>query len=176
VVSIRIYQGESRTAAENELLGEFEFSGLKPAKRGGVAIDVTFEISPEGIVNVIAKDAETGRRQTTTVHLSSGLTERSERRPQLEDRARSVQTQGAADAPAPAGSPVPSTPFDDDVPDLSPLASGGLGEPRAADLLGGMEVEPRTARRKTRESSEPALTGCRRQTGSPPGEIRAWPA
>ncbi len=147
-VSIRIYQGESRVAAENELLGEFEFPGLKPAKRGEVAIDVTFEISPEGIVNVIAKDAETGRRQTTTVHLSSGLTEEEIRDAVRNQEVRAGEasaTQGAADAPAPAGSPVPAySPFDDDVPDLSPLASGEeLGpSPELLDLLGGMEAEP----------------------------------
>ncbi len=74
-VSIRIHQGESKVAAENELLGEFEFTGLRRAPRGEVKIEVTFEISAEGIVNVIAHDQETGRRQTTTVRLSSGLTE-----------------------------------------------------------------------------------------------------
>jgi molecular chaperone DnaK len=74
-VTIRIYQGESRLAEENQLLGEFEFKGLRAAMRGELKIDVTFEINSEGIVNVTARDPETGLKQATTVRLSSGLTE-----------------------------------------------------------------------------------------------------
>src|SRR5262249_3919281 len=37
-VKIRVYQGESRKAAENELLGQFEFGGLDKRPRGHVNI------------------------------------------------------------------------------------------------------------------------------------------
>jgi molecular chaperone DnaK len=150
-VSIRIYQGESRVAAENELLGEFEFPGLRPAKRGEVTIGVTFEINPEGIVNVIAKDVETGRRQATTVHLSSGLTEEEIRNAARNQDVRAAESslepakETASTAPQPAVSPDPTfSPFDDDMPDLSPLApSEELGpSPELLDLLGGMETDP----------------------------------
>ena len=59
-VSIRVYQGEAREAEANELLGEFEFSGFQSGPRGEVAIDVTFEINTDGIVNVVARDNATG--------------------------------------------------------------------------------------------------------------------
>jgi len=36
---------------------------------------VTFEIDSNGIVNVSATDVETGQKASTTIHLSSGLTE-----------------------------------------------------------------------------------------------------
>jgi molecular chaperone DnaK len=74
-VKIRIYQGESRTAEENELLGQFEFAGLRKARRGEVAIDVTFEINADGIVSVTARDRETGKQASTRITLSSGLSE-----------------------------------------------------------------------------------------------------
>jgi molecular chaperone DnaK len=74
-VRIRVYQGESNVAAECELLGEFEFSGFRVARRGEVQIEVTFEIDPNGIVHVSACDRETGQRASTTIHLSSGLSE-----------------------------------------------------------------------------------------------------
>jgi molecular chaperone DnaK len=74
-VKIRVYQGESREAAENELLGQFEFSGFKRARRGEVEIDVTFEINTDGIVNVTASDRETGQQASTQITLSSGLSE-----------------------------------------------------------------------------------------------------
>jgi molecular chaperone DnaK len=74
-VKIRVYQGESRVQEENELLGEFEFSGFKHARRGEVRIDVTFEIDTDGIVNVTARDPESAQVASTQIHLSSGLTE-----------------------------------------------------------------------------------------------------
>ncbi|MBE2253995.1 MAG: molecular chaperone DnaK [Myxococcus sp.] len=74
-VKIRVYQGESNRAEECELLGEFEFSGFRIGYRGDVKIDVTFEIDSNGIVNVAATDQETGQRTSTTISLSSGLSE-----------------------------------------------------------------------------------------------------
>jgi molecular chaperone DnaK len=74
-VRIRVYQGESNLAEACELLGEFEFSGFRIARRGDVQIEVTFEIDPNGIVHVSAADRETGQRASTTISLSSGLSE-----------------------------------------------------------------------------------------------------
>ena len=74
-VKIRVYQGESRQSEENELLGQFEFAGFKKARRGEVAIDISFEINADGIVNVVAQDRETGEQASTTITLSSGLSD-----------------------------------------------------------------------------------------------------
>jgi hypothetical protein len=74
-VKIRVYQGESRQAEENELLGQFEFRGFKKAPRGEVAIDISFEINADGIVNVTAQDRDTGEQASTQITLSSGLSE-----------------------------------------------------------------------------------------------------
>jgi molecular chaperone DnaK len=74
-VKIRVYQGESNKADECEMLGEFEFSGFRIGYRGEVKIEVTFEINTDGIVNVSAADVETGQKTSTTISLSSGLTE-----------------------------------------------------------------------------------------------------
>jgi molecular chaperone DnaK len=72
-VRIRIYQGESRSADQNELLGQFTFSGFRRAARGQVRIEVTFEIDTDGIVNVTAREPETGQQASTQITLSSGL-------------------------------------------------------------------------------------------------------
>jgi molecular chaperone DnaK len=72
-VKIQVFQGESRKAAENELLGQFEFSGFKKLARGQVKIDVTFSINSDGLVNVTASDRDTGRKASTAITLSSGL-------------------------------------------------------------------------------------------------------
>jgi molecular chaperone DnaK len=75
-VKIRVYQGESNRADECEMLGEFEFAGFRVGYRGEVKIDVTFEINTDGIVNVSAADVETGQKTSTTISLSSGLSEK----------------------------------------------------------------------------------------------------
>ncbi|HVO21601.1 MAG TPA: Hsp70 family protein [Anaeromyxobacter sp.] len=74
-VRIRVYQGESKQADACELLGEFEFTGFRIGYRGEVQIQVTFEIDSNGIVNVSATDLETGQKTSTTINLSSGLSE-----------------------------------------------------------------------------------------------------
>jgi molecular chaperone DnaK len=72
---ITVLQGEAELATDNELLGEFMLTGLRAAPRGGVDIDVIFDISADGIVSVSAVDVQTGVRQSITVTASSGLTE-----------------------------------------------------------------------------------------------------
>ena len=77
---IVVLQGESEKATDNEMLGEFVLSGIRPARRGEVEIEVAFEISADGIVSVSARDLETGLRQSITVTATSGLTEEELRR------------------------------------------------------------------------------------------------
>jgi molecular chaperone DnaK len=74
-VKIVVFQGEADKAEENELLGEFVLSGLRKAPKGEVEVDVTFEISADGIVGVAAQDMETGTEQHITVTATSGLTD-----------------------------------------------------------------------------------------------------
>jgi molecular chaperone DnaK len=79
-VRIAVLQGESERAIENELLGEFILDGIRPARRGEVSIEVTFDISADGIVGVSARDVATGLEQSITVTATSGLTEEELRR------------------------------------------------------------------------------------------------
>jgi len=74
-VKIRIYQGEERESAACQMLGEFEFGGLRAARRGEVKVEVTFEIDTDGIVNVYARDTETGQQASTTITLSGGMSD-----------------------------------------------------------------------------------------------------
>src|SRR6516165_7523154 len=85
-VKIRVYQGESNKADECEMLGEFEFAGFRVGYRGEVKIEVTFEINTDGIVNVSASDTETGQKTSTTISLSSGLSEADIQRSILQNR------------------------------------------------------------------------------------------
>ncbi len=85
-VRIAVLQGESEKAIENELLGEFVLTGIRPARRGEVEIEVVFDISAEGIVGVSAVDLVTGQTQSITVTATSGLTQDELRRIVEENR------------------------------------------------------------------------------------------
>src|SRR5690606_13596230 len=60
-IMLKIYQGESKFVQDNELLGTFVFSGVRPAQRGQVKVEVTFHIDSEGILNLTARDRDTGQ-------------------------------------------------------------------------------------------------------------------
>ena len=68
-VRVRIGQGESTRFAANTLLGELELSGLRPALRGTVQVTVTFALDTNGMLNVSARDAHTGRATSVEVRL-----------------------------------------------------------------------------------------------------------
>ncbi len=72
-VRIQVYQGESRMASDNDLLGEFVLSGLRPARRGDVRVRVSFAIDADGIVKVSAADLESGREVDMLIEASSNL-------------------------------------------------------------------------------------------------------
>lgn len=68
-VRVRVSQGESSRFADNTLLGELELTGLRPAPRGKVRIEVTFVLDTDGILNVHAKDVQTGRATSARLRL-----------------------------------------------------------------------------------------------------------
>ena len=72
-VDISVYQGERPMARDNKLLGHFQLTGIKPARRGQPRIEVTFSIDVNGIVTVSAKDLDTQKEQNITISGSSGL-------------------------------------------------------------------------------------------------------
>lgn len=72
-VRIQVCQGESRLFDENQPLGELVLENLPGALRGEVKIDVTFEIDTNGILQVQARDALTGRAQRAHVQIHGGL-------------------------------------------------------------------------------------------------------
>lgn len=74
-VTINVLQGEREMANDNQSLGKFDLVGILPAPRGIPQIEVTFDIDTNGIVNVSAKDAGTGKEQKITV-TGGSLTEK----------------------------------------------------------------------------------------------------
>lgn len=96
-IMLRIYQGENPMCADNELLGTFVFSNIRPAPKGKVQIEVTFHIDSEGILNLTARDKQTGQTVESTLKLGKGGdVEPSHKKPEN-------------NAPAAAAPPVPFT-------------------------------------------------------------------
>lgn len=65
---MRIFQGDHAVAADNQMLGEFVFSGLRPGPAGSVRVEVVFDVSNEGILSLDAKDTQTGVTMQQNVH------------------------------------------------------------------------------------------------------------
>jgi len=74
-VTIKVAQGERELFKYNKLLGEFNLEGIAPALRGTPQIEVTLDIDANGILNVSAKDKNTGKENKITIKSDSGLTD-----------------------------------------------------------------------------------------------------
>jgi len=74
-VQVRVFQGEREIADENELLGEFQLSGIPPAPAGTPQIEVTFDIDESGLVNVEAADQGSGNSEDITIEGGAGLSD-----------------------------------------------------------------------------------------------------
>jgi molecular chaperone DnaK len=81
-VHVRIVQGESRFATENQALGEILLEGLRRGARGAVQIGVTFVMDANGTLGVRARDLGTGREQIVSIQLIGGVSEDDVRRMQ----------------------------------------------------------------------------------------------
>lgn len=74
-VTIHVLQGERPMASQNKSIGQFNLTGIAPARRGVPQIEVTFDIDANGILSVSAKDKATGKEQSIRIEASSGLSE-----------------------------------------------------------------------------------------------------
>ena len=72
-VEIHILQGERPMAKDNRTLGRFVLDGIPSAPRGVPQVEVTFDVDANGILNVSAKDKNTGKSQNIRIEASSGL-------------------------------------------------------------------------------------------------------
>jgi molecular chaperone DnaK len=72
-VDVVVLQGERERAADNRVLGRFRLENIRPAPRGTPQVEVTFDIDANGILNVSARDKDTGAEQRITISESSNL-------------------------------------------------------------------------------------------------------
>ena len=74
-VTVHVLQGEREVANANKSLGQFNLEGIDAAPKGQPQIEVTLDIDSDGILNVSAKDKNTGKEQSITIKASSGLSD-----------------------------------------------------------------------------------------------------
>jgi molecular chaperone DnaK len=66
-VEIVVLQGERERAADNRVRGRFRLDNLRPGLRGEPQIEVTFDIDADGILNVSAREPDTGVEKAITI-------------------------------------------------------------------------------------------------------------
>lgn len=74
-VLIHVLQGEREMVKDCRSLARFDLKDIDPLPAGLARIEVRFLIDANGILNVTARDARTGKEQTVEVKPSYGLTE-----------------------------------------------------------------------------------------------------
>ncbi len=74
-VTVHVLQGEREVASGNKSLGQFNLEGIPNAPKGQPQIEVTLDLDSDGILNVSAKDKNTGKEQSITIKSSSGLSD-----------------------------------------------------------------------------------------------------
>ena len=74
-VTVHVIQGERTQASQNKSLGQFNLTDIPPAQRGTPQIEVSFDLDANGILNVSAKDKNTGKEQSIVIKASSGLSD-----------------------------------------------------------------------------------------------------
>jgi molecular chaperone DnaK len=72
-VDVVVLQGEREMAQDNRQLARFRLEGIRPAPRGTPQVEVTFDIDANGILNVSARDKDTGAEQRVTIEESTNL-------------------------------------------------------------------------------------------------------
>src|ERR1700754_1097551 len=72
-VDVVVLQGERERAADNRVLGRFRLTDIRPAPRGEPQIEVVYDIDANGILNVTARDKDTGAEQGITISESTNL-------------------------------------------------------------------------------------------------------
>jgi L1 cell adhesion molecule like protein len=71
-VEFPVYEGERLMTKDNNLLGQFELTGIPPMPKGKAELEVVFNIDANGILNVTAQDKATGRKSNIVIKNDQG--------------------------------------------------------------------------------------------------------
>lgn len=71
-VTVQVFEGERAMTKDNNILGNFDLTGIPPAPRGIPKILVIFDLDANGILNVTAKDNSSGNTRNITIKNDKG--------------------------------------------------------------------------------------------------------
>ena len=91
-VEIHVLQGERPMARDNKTIGKFKLKGIRRAPAGVPQIEVTFDIDANGIINVSARDLDTGKEQSITITADDRMSDY-----EIEQAMRDAQTYAGQD-------------------------------------------------------------------------------
>ena len=168
-VDVVVLQGERERAADNRVLGRFQLTDIRPAPRGEPQVEVTFDIDANGILNVTARDRDTGKEQRITISESSNLDRFRRRADGRRGRAEPVRRPAAAPGgrrpqrarlagapgPAPAGPARRLRPRARAVPRGASDRRRAAGGPGAGPDRSGPRTHLRAAERAQRAAGHP---------------------
>jgi molecular chaperone DnaK len=158
---LRLYQGESNKVDDNEMLGSFVFYGLRKGPKGDVRLLVDFHIDSEGILNLSARDEDTGEVVWSKIKL-----DQESDRPKKKAKAKTKgKSSGKSAGPAALDMPLASiAPDDDGAPlaelDLEPVDVVAPAEPVRKSDRRSEPRRPETPRfEMPKEEVQPERTG-----------------
>jgi molecular chaperone HscC len=71
-IRIQVYQGEHSTCADNQKLGEYEVTGLRPAPAGEESVDVRFTYDLNGILEIETTVVSTNKKASLVIERTPG--------------------------------------------------------------------------------------------------------
>lgn len=106
--NIHVLQGNHKLASRNTSLGEFVLTGITPKPRGEAIVEVIFDYDVNGIVNVTARDRDSGAKKNIIIKQSKermGIAEKDEAR----EMVGQIQFAPTSEAPGLSGGAAPRT-------------------------------------------------------------------
>jgi molecular chaperone DnaK len=147
-IMLRIYQGEQQKCADNELLGTFVFSNIRPAAKGKVQIEVTFHIDSEGILNLTARDKQTGAVVESTLKLGKAGDKEKEKK---EAKAEAPPPEAPSPLTMPQSSLAAELGGSGAAPAAATTASSAASTPASASPTGAGKGSPPAGAAKTED-------------------------
>lgn len=95
-VSIQVFEGERSMTSGNNLLGEFNLTGIPPMRRGLPQIEVTYDIDSNGILSVSSVEKSTGVEKTITIKNDKGRLSKDEIEKMVEEAEKYKEEDKAA--------------------------------------------------------------------------------
>jgi len=74
-IHTEVYQGNRPMAEQNRLIGKYTMTGIPPAPAGVPKVEVTFDISASGLINVTSIDKASKVKTSVSISMGGGLSE-----------------------------------------------------------------------------------------------------